>query len=144
MHTCINYFIFILFIVNGIHVCRNLWIWFMVDCWNLYVVFPVFFTCLNYLLNLIMAQQGVWAMTNFRFNLIFTDNNGGFVLNLKTKLKYHSLPTFASQILPSCCCNHYIGIKWKTVPLFLSPQYMYWHWDKPAQYSVHVLSSLLL
>ena len=42
-YTCINYFIFILFILNGIHVCNiNLLILFMVDCCNLYVVFPVF------------------------------------------------------------------------------------------------------
>ena len=57
MDTCINYFICILFIVNGrsTYLCTNLLILFMVDCCNLYDVFP----CLNYLLNLLMAEQGV-------------------------------------------------------------------------------------
>ena len=76
--------IFILFIINGIHVCViicSFYLWLIVNCCNLYVVFLVFFTNLNYVLNLLIAEQEVWVKTNFRFNLVFTDDKVFLNLN---------------------------------------------------------------
>ena len=44
--------------------------------------FSYVFTSLDYLLNLLMAEQGVWVKTNFCFNLIFMGNKVFLKLNL--------------------------------------------------------------
>ena len=130
------------------HVCNDLLILFMVDRCNVYVVFPLFYL-INYLLHLLLAEQGVWSKTNsvliyflptkyfFEFDFEITLTVCAFLLLCESRHMFIVCACVRVCVLCVCCVCVFISllilIMFGKLTSDYSGKRTKWHWTTMYQ-----------